>query len=448
MWFDEHKCEKGIKALENYKKEWDERHGCWRSHPLHNWASHGCFTSDTRIDCINGFKLISDIVIGDLVKTPFGYKKVLKKFEYESDDLIRIHTTNSHITCTRNHRVFAEKGLIYADALRYDDILFNDSQRDVSICQKYGSLGANENIGFRESFSLAKMKDQLSSMDTCSDGMAFITEVTPIQKLILLLPYIEQFGLSIMVKFQMITISTISMVIPKTMIFQTCNACTKPNIYDSMLKEINGSAVKVINNNLEKIIQKQSLGIKAMKGVNGINNMAENVGSVEKRLKKLVNFVARFIRRLFQIVQDFAAPIVNQKIDTKICQQWRKDFVSFAEINSALENGQSRERVVRSVPLNYKCKQKVYDFEVEEDHCYYANGILVSNSDAMRTLATGLHYITNVRSASEKAHDELESKRDVSGLLPGHFLYSAQDVMKGNNEYLRNRFNPKGGNFD
>jgi len=40
-WFDEKKCEKGIKALENYKKEWDERHGCWRSSPLHNWSSHG-----------------------------------------------------------------------------------------------------------------------------------------------------------------------------------------------------------------------------------------------------------------------------------------------------------------------------------------------------------------------------------------------------------------------
>lgn len=40
-WFDEKKCEKGIKALENYKKDWDEKHVCWRSQPLHNWASHG-----------------------------------------------------------------------------------------------------------------------------------------------------------------------------------------------------------------------------------------------------------------------------------------------------------------------------------------------------------------------------------------------------------------------
>lgn len=40
-WFDEKKCAKGIKALDNYKKEWDDRHACWRSQPLHNWASHG-----------------------------------------------------------------------------------------------------------------------------------------------------------------------------------------------------------------------------------------------------------------------------------------------------------------------------------------------------------------------------------------------------------------------
>jgi hypothetical protein len=40
-WFDEIKCSSGIKALENYKKEWNDRHGCWSNCPLHNFASHG-----------------------------------------------------------------------------------------------------------------------------------------------------------------------------------------------------------------------------------------------------------------------------------------------------------------------------------------------------------------------------------------------------------------------
>jgi hypothetical protein len=40
-YIDERKCEKGIKCLENYRKEWDEKHGCYKGKPLHDWCSHG-----------------------------------------------------------------------------------------------------------------------------------------------------------------------------------------------------------------------------------------------------------------------------------------------------------------------------------------------------------------------------------------------------------------------
>jgi hypothetical protein len=40
-WFDEVKCDSGIKALEGYRKEWNDRYGCWGSKPLHSFASHG-----------------------------------------------------------------------------------------------------------------------------------------------------------------------------------------------------------------------------------------------------------------------------------------------------------------------------------------------------------------------------------------------------------------------
>ena len=39
--FDENECEDGIKALENYRKEWNDKLGCWRDKPLHDWSSHG-----------------------------------------------------------------------------------------------------------------------------------------------------------------------------------------------------------------------------------------------------------------------------------------------------------------------------------------------------------------------------------------------------------------------
>lgn len=38
--FDEDKCELGIKALESYRKAWNEKLGCWYDRPLHDWSSH------------------------------------------------------------------------------------------------------------------------------------------------------------------------------------------------------------------------------------------------------------------------------------------------------------------------------------------------------------------------------------------------------------------------
>lgn len=39
--FDHKSCELGINALESYRKEWNEKLGCWRDNPLHDWSSHG-----------------------------------------------------------------------------------------------------------------------------------------------------------------------------------------------------------------------------------------------------------------------------------------------------------------------------------------------------------------------------------------------------------------------
>jgi hypothetical protein len=41
MFFDEKKCAQGIKAIENFRKEWNDKLGCYRERALHDWASHG-----------------------------------------------------------------------------------------------------------------------------------------------------------------------------------------------------------------------------------------------------------------------------------------------------------------------------------------------------------------------------------------------------------------------
>lgn len=40
-WFDAKKCFRGINAIKNYRKEWDEKNKVFRTMPKHDWASHG-----------------------------------------------------------------------------------------------------------------------------------------------------------------------------------------------------------------------------------------------------------------------------------------------------------------------------------------------------------------------------------------------------------------------
>jgi hypothetical protein len=40
FFFEQSKCSKGIKALEAFRKEWNEKLGCYREKSLHDWASH------------------------------------------------------------------------------------------------------------------------------------------------------------------------------------------------------------------------------------------------------------------------------------------------------------------------------------------------------------------------------------------------------------------------
>jgi len=40
-WIDEAKCERGITALESYRKDWNDKLGTWRRDPRHDQWSHG-----------------------------------------------------------------------------------------------------------------------------------------------------------------------------------------------------------------------------------------------------------------------------------------------------------------------------------------------------------------------------------------------------------------------
>jgi hypothetical protein len=41
VYIDEQRCAQLVKCLDSYRKEWDEKRGAFKDHPLHDWSSHG-----------------------------------------------------------------------------------------------------------------------------------------------------------------------------------------------------------------------------------------------------------------------------------------------------------------------------------------------------------------------------------------------------------------------
>ena len=58
-WIDEEKCAHLIKAMESYRKEWDDRLGTFKKTPLHNWASNAADAMRTGAVGLNSMTSIS-----------------------------------------------------------------------------------------------------------------------------------------------------------------------------------------------------------------------------------------------------------------------------------------------------------------------------------------------------------------------------------------------------
>lgn len=56
-WIDMNECEEGIKCLQNFRREWDEKMGTWKRTPRHDWAMHGYDAFET---LARGFVMFGD----------------------------------------------------------------------------------------------------------------------------------------------------------------------------------------------------------------------------------------------------------------------------------------------------------------------------------------------------------------------------------------------------
>lgn len=83
-----------------------------------------CFVKDTRILTDSGYKKIQDIKINDKVLTQGGFKPVVATIQKEySGNIYEIQSGRDVVYCTNNHPFYTKRGWIRADKLDTSDVL-------------------------------------------------------------------------------------------------------------------------------------------------------------------------------------------------------------------------------------------------------------------------------------------------------------------------------------
>ena len=103
-----------------------------------------CFSCDTLINTINGYKKIKDINYGDMVlsynhKTKKAeYKPVIHKFSKGAESVLTVFVENGKMVITGNHPVYTQRGYIKAEELKNGDYVLRDMQKACGFAKNEG----------------------------------------------------------------------------------------------------------------------------------------------------------------------------------------------------------------------------------------------------------------------------------------------------------------------
>jgi hypothetical protein len=351
-----------------------------------------CFIAGTKIFTLNGEKGIEKVKKGEYVLTRRGFKRVLNAgltdraidtyemlMYFSGGEIIKI-------TSTSNHGVYeaANNEFVPISKLRRGDILLVVNRKEYYKCLLNISMGNLKQLNFRELFTEDTLIRPSGPTENTTGVHQPITKKAKDTST-------EIFGNFIMVKFHSAIKSIIKTTIHLIMLLRILSVWTYGGT-KSIIKKI---FLKIPDNgggNILKSYRKcQRSGIGQRRDVLGTENMQKNRNLVkEKQSGSFVQIVVKNMKRDLinmagRIV--FVLSVAGISFIQRLGQIKNPKSVKFVAKN--LKQDIMRERVLTNVEVNYAGKQKVYNMEVEDDHEYYANGILVHNCiDASKQLVT------------------------------------------------------------
>lgn len=378
-----------------------------------------CLISGTYIETINGQKRIEAVRAGDYVLTSEGYKEVEWAGQTgNASEIVSVLFSNGAIVSgTPDHLIWTEnRGWIFIDTCRGTDYnITRGLNEEIKRCQKleYGSLTSRESMFVgagvedisKSRHSIEKLEYRTTLGDILEERLirkqsssmgCFLTEDRDSD--ILLgegerILCTERSGVSIMETSPMAATSIIRTKTGMTIRLRILNVLLKKN----MLEDIKTNS-ELLNSSLtwRELERRLLSGIDQKKGECGTVSMREllwlrrllkesmNAFSAEKsfcldaqdvEMEDILNTAPLFAETDIDIVGDMVFRIKN---------------VSNAE-DLSLESEELNAVLESAVPCcDGKISVPVYDLKVKEIHEFFANGILVHNSGALKYLISSV----------------------------------------------------------
>ncbi len=413
MWFNEETTEGGRDALGWYHEKKDEERGIGLG-VNHDWSSHACFPAGTMIETDRGPTPIELVNVGDFVLTPDGYAPVYNSGVVKrANEMVRLKFSDDTVLeCTPDHNIFTTGGLFAAGALRYNSSVLKEGYKACLSQANVFKMGYRDafteslkglNTGFgiqggctahsaveSNRFSIVYSSSLMMVGRLRAAMMSFLETVTgktsPPQTgacshaaptgqsqqntypshmmgrhtipdrmdttkgVVGESTYTGQYISKSEGQFQTDITSTTSTETRQTTVLKTLNACQPQNIPHCMQRTVSGSVAPEMCSSYIMQENLHQYGTALKKVLRGIKSMAKGAG---KNASRCLQFVLNALPSTVRFTRTNQNSVVNLV---------------------------SKERyTVESVP--------VYDLSVRHHHCYYANGILVSNCDAFGLMA-------------------------------------------------------------
>lgn len=380
-----HRLINGFLGGYHYKEIGQAGSQIYTDKPEKNRFSH-CFRGDVLVATTKGQKPIEDIRIGDFVLTPIGPRPVSAVMSSIADNIVKTSFSNGARTiCTPDHRYAFMGRFSPIDALQYGDVLlainnFKEEQlwegpqsmtfrnsTERSIITNLGQVITNH-VGLLAELTCTGMFGSsitaLSLMGQCFTTKMGIAQTTPFP------------------------ISVFFQPMENTLHF------TAPSVTAEILMPLSRAL-------FSKGLPPQFTGIKILQTARGMSRSLKRDGLAGTPKSIPASFAVNYTAYCAeQGSADSALLPASPKPEEEVASITKREYVSSAQAHLWRVNTPSKklahadavvslqgvgERIRIESKERIRATERVYDLTVDEAHCFFADGLLVSNcQDALQ----------------------------------------------------------------